>query len=728
LPVLFYDYESGFASYAPDLETFITKGLLGKGQPAPIEGLSALYDKANKLHKKKKYAQAEALLLSGISAIPEHAPKTFDEFMDVPGAFMNLLGLCHEDLKKPAEAMKAYEHATRLGSDVAGLNVCRFFKDRKEYKKLIPYAETMRERIPLGVSGYSWFWVRNYLGQAYLATGDVPKAVVAYHELKKHLATSDADKLKTAVEGLRELAKKKTRGAFEILQWFDPPAAKLSEAEKKRLKAFWDKVPKDARGALLRAVNAEKDSKSKPSDDVLSRIANLTWLKLGHMSLGDAEFLGDLPKLQYLHLDQSQLTSLASIGTLTNLESLSIDRTGITSLAPLARLTRLQSLGCSENAIPTLEGLSSMHRLIRLHAPDNGITDLKPLAGLPELESLTVYNNPISDLSPLANCKRLKEISSFGVARPLRGLLSLKQLPRLEKVNTTECHKADVIAMRKARPDLEMDLGIDNTDPKRVSFSKNDVSALRKFWLNRSGLGKTWVKKLNELLKGAVFDDHDPEKLTDKQLIALFSEGSIWVDGLGLESLSPLAHFRSADYLDACANRVTSLEPLAGLSWLETLRLNRNEITSLAPLGKGRRLEALHCDKNRLTSLAGLEKITALRTLHVDENEITDLSALRGLTELRELAIVSNRINSLKPLSKLDKLQELYAYDNALTDLAPLSRCKRLQVVECFGNPGLKNVMALKDLPELRQVISHGALPSNEIQAFARERPDVQID
>lgn len=728
LPVLFYDYESGFSPYAPDLETFLETGLLKKGQPAPLEELAALYEKANKLHDKKKYAQSEALLLTGLWAIPETTPRTFDEFMEVPGAFMNLLGLCREDLKKTAEAMKAYEHATRLGSDVAGLNVCRYLKDRKDHKKLISYAEAMRERIVAGLSDYSWFWVRNYLGQAYLAIGDSGKAVLAYHEIKKNLEVDNADKIRTAAESLRALAKKKARGAAEILQWFDPPAAPLIKDEKERLRAFWGKVPKDVRERLLAAVNAEKESNTKPSVDVLSRIANLTRLKLDHLKLGNAEFLRDLPKLQSLSLDNGQLTSLDAIATLTKLESLSLTNAGITNLIPLSGLTRLQTLWCSENKLSSLEGLSSMHRLTYLHAADVGISDLGPLSGLLELESLTVYNNPIADLSPLATCKRLKEISSFGVARPLRGLLSLKKLPRLEKVNTTECPKADVAAMYKARPDLELDLGIDNTEPKRVAYSKKDLSDLRKFWMNRSGLGKTWVKKLNELLAGTVFDDHDPQKLTDKQLMALFGEASIWVDGLDLENLAPLGHFRSADFLDASANRIASLEPLTGHSWLETLRVNKNAITSLVPLGKAQRLEALHCDQNCLTSLAGLEKVSSLRTLHADENQLADLSALRELTELRELSVVSNRITSLKPLAKLDKLVELCAYDNAFTDLSPLAGCKRLQVVECFGNAGLKNVMDLKDLPELRQVISHGALSNAEIKTFLRARPDVQID
>ncbi len=149
LPVMFFDYESGFAPYARDFETFLNSGLLKKGERTPSEDLSGIYAKANKLHEKKKYAEAEALLLTGMRGIPAVAPRTFDEFMEVPGAFMNLLGLCRENLKKPAEAMAAYEHATRLGSDVAGLNVCRIFKERNEFQKMIPYAEAMRKRVYL---------------------------------------------------------------------------------------------------------------------------------------------------------------------------------------------------------------------------------------------------------------------------------------------------------------------------------------------------------------------------------------------------------------------------------------------------------------------------------------------------------------------------------------------------------------------------------------------------
>ncbi len=502
----------------------------------------------------------------------------------------------------------------------------------------------------------------------------------------------------------------------------------MSEDDKRFLRSFWDKVPKDVRPTLLRAVNAEKGAGKNPSEVILSRILNLTRLNLGHAQLGDAEFLRDFKRLVHLDLDNGQLSSLAAVAGHTKLETLSIKKTGTSSLALLAGLTRLETLSCGENPLTSLEGLSSLHRLSYLHAPDGSVSDLAPLSGLAELEDLTVYSNPVSDLSPLANCKSLKEISCFSSAKPLRGLPSLKGLVRLETVSTSECPKADVAALRKNRPDLRFGLDGDHTPPLRTTHSDADLDVLRKFWDNRKGLGTRWVKKLHELLEKSVFDKHDADKLTDKQLIQFFGGDSIWVDELGLDSLVPLKHFRSVDYLNASGNNVTSLEPLAGHKWLKTLFVNGNAIGSLAPLAKLRRLEDLWGEENRLTSLKGLEDVRSLRTLQVKQNQITDLSALRELTDLRELSVLSNHVASLEPLSKLVRLHTLCAYDNAFSDLSPLAGCDRLQVVECFANPGLKNVMALKNLPQLRQVVSHGALPRDEVVAFSRVRPDVEID
>src|SRR5436190_3676220 len=213
LPVYFYDYEPGFSLYAPDFETFLKTKLLKKGERTPGENLVGLYEKAKKLHAAKKFKEAEAILVQALPGVPQVPPRTFDEFMDAPANVMNLLGVCRQQRGAIAAALKDYEHAARLGSDTAGLNICLYHKKRGEWAKLIPYAEQMRARIRFSIAEYAFFWVRHYLGQAYLSTGDLPKAVVAYHQIRKFVGESDPEQMADAASDLRGMAKKKGPGA-----------------------------------------------------------------------------------------------------------------------------------------------------------------------------------------------------------------------------------------------------------------------------------------------------------------------------------------------------------------------------------------------------------------------------------------------------------------------------------------------------------------------------------
>lgn len=731
LPVSFFDYESGFAPYAPDFEAFLKTGLLKKGEKTPTELLRGHYDKAKKLYGQKKYAAAEAILAKALVGVPVGPSKTFDDDMDLPGNAMNVLGCCREKLGRMDAAMKDFENATKMGSTVAGLNICSRFKDRGDWAGLITYGELLRERIYFGIAEYEWFWVRHYLGQAYLATGDVPQAVIAYHQIRTRFATSDAKKVAEAAGDLRELVKKKRPGAeaaAQILTWFDPPARVITDDRRQRLHAFWDRVPAEARPELLEAVEGGKPGKQRPSDEVLDRILRLEEVTIKHKQLGDVGFLKDFDRINDLNLEGSKFSGLGPIPSLTGLKELDLRNAGITSLKPLATLTRLRKLSCSENELESLDGVQSMTRLTYLHAPESGIRDLTPLAGLPELEELTVYNNEIDDVSPLASCPRLKEISCFGITEPFKGLPALAALPRLETVNGRGAPAADIQALRAARPDVEVDTGFNSVAARRVVYQKEDLERELEWWKDRAKLGAEWKKVLEKAYKDNADDENKVDNPSLQDLAKTLREDSVWVNKRRLKSLAPLTHFKAMDYLNASENELTDLSSLSGHEWLGTILVRENRLTSLAALSTLKRLEELYCEGNELESLAGLESVVTLRHLNADDNRIADASPLRGLVELRYLAICNNRLASLEPLSKLPKLETLHAYGNAVQDLSPLAGCPRLEKVTCFANPGLKGLLALKDLPDLRQVISHGALPSDEIREFARLRPDVEVD
>jgi Leucine-rich repeat (LRR) protein len=597
LPVMFFDYEAGFRLYAPSLDAFVSHGLLTKEQPTPLQALMVIYKKASALDDKGKPKEALALLTPWLDKLPQQPPKTFDAYMALPGAVMNLVGLCHKALDDEEAAISDFTRAMALESDQAGLNILALQTKHGDWASVVAFGETLRERVIESLSRDAWFWVRAYLGQAYVRLNRRDDAVSAYHEVAETFA-DDATRLGEARKGLEAIGTNAL--AEEILAWLTPAAHPVRDAA--ALRKFWASVPKTARDALLKSVA----HKGAVTDDVLQRIVDREVLTFHDLELGDATFLSAFTRVRTLNLKYSRIKDLTPLSTLLTIQDLDLEKAHVTDLV------------------------------------------------------------------------------------------------------------ADKMCLRNGAP-----------APKRNTMPSAKV--LRDVWERRFQLGRGWGEALTAYFKKMV-SDTDVMNPSAAQLGELFGEDFVWFDGYGIDDAAPVAHFVALAQLHLCNNALTSLDGIGDLALMRNININDNQIVSLQPLKTAVRLEEIYGGNNRLTSLSGLEHSRGLVRVAFDDNALTDVSALRNAAFLRYLSLSRNKIADLRPLGTLKRLEHLRIFSNACTDLAPLAACERLQVLECFANTGLKNILALKDLRDLRRVYSRGSLSKAEIRAFAQQRTDVVID
>lgn len=108
-------------------------------------------------------------------------------------------------------------------------------------------------------------------------------------------------------------------------------------------------------------------------------------------------------------------------------------------------------------------------------------------------------------------------------------------------------------------------------------------------------------------------------------------------------------------------------------------------------------------------------------------NDLRDLTPLASLSQLSDLDLLYNPVESLEPLAKLTSLISLrIGHPDCTLDLSPLAQCPNLQQVVCPGGE-ITNILALRELPQLRQLITAGTADADELAELARACPDLHI-
>ncbi|MBX3158559.1 MAG: hypothetical protein KF773_21495 [Deltaproteobacteria bacterium] len=716
LAVHLFDDEEGWSKFADGFDAFLAN-LLRKGEKTPTEHLAGAYERAKELHDAAQHADVIATLEPMLARFPEGLD-VWDDARGALGAAHNLVGIAHEKAGDLERALAAYRRGLALGADSAGLNIVDLYFDHfHDYAKVIELAEE-RRRHTWANDAYAWFHLRNYLGRAYLLTERPADAVRAYHQISDR---SPAEKVAEAVTDLRELLERPgvdRATAESILAWLARPRTAPPSLERAaELRAWWSELPEPVKEAVRTGLDLEDDADL--TDEQLVRATELDELSVTHDEHDDLGWLGMFTRLDDLSLEGTGISDVAPIARHTSLTRLDLGENQVTSLRPLAALTRLVRLACGENPLGSLDGVEAMRDLRDLHAPKTGIASLEPLRGLPELVEVTLYENEIEDLAPLATCPRLKKISAF--SNPLaRGVAALAALPWLESVHCGDAGPRDEIdQLRRASAAIEVEHW---THPQPERADDGDPAERRAWW---SALPPAWRARLAKLLDR---DERDRPEPSDEALRALLGEDHVSLDEGPLPDLEPLRRFVRADYVCIAQTGATDLAAVAALPRLRDLVARDNPLTSLAPLAAARHLEELYLQRCGVASLAGLEGCPALRELSAEDNAIADLSPLTNLAELRELDLEGNRVASVTALAGKARLHTLRLGQNRITDVSALATCTSLRTLEIWANPGVRGAIALAALPELRRLISHGALPPRELDELRRRRPDLVVD
>jgi internalin A len=712
LPVSFFDPESGPHLHDDSFDAFLAK-LLKKGEKTPFEKMQKAYDKASKLQEDDKYAEALAIIEPAMAALPpSRMDSAQDEAGEALGAAWNIVGLCKKHLGDLEGGMKAFDIAASFGCDSAILNVMDHHRhETGNTARVIELGEKLREHTWLN-DDYVYFWLRLYLGWAYITTNNETEAVTCYHQIVDGFKHSDPKKLDEAVEKLNEIDHDLAR---KIVKWVARQPIVVAPDEAQANRAWWDALPEKVKEGLAKQVGLEEGK--AVSDDDVARVLLLEEVELKRMELTDISFVTRMKRLHKVELENNEITDLTPLASLPRLDWIDCGENQVATLEPLRPLRKVKRFSCGQNKLTSFAGLEGKTELEYLHAPQNDLTTLEALRDLPSLEELTIYENLVEDLSPLATCKRLKEISNFGPKEDIlaKGLLALVDLPYLEEIDG-EYPEEDIAKFRALRPGVWDEIG---DDDDVVTTPPAEIAANRAWW---DGLDGSWKKVLADIADGEL-DSSD-----DEQLVKLLGKDSIHLDEKELTDLAPIARFVKADYINLCENPFTDVAPLGGCLGARVVLLRETKITSVAKLATCVRMADLQLDDSPVTSLDGLETMKELRELDIERCPITDLRPISGLLEIRELHLDGSHVADLAPLATLVRLKEISLEQTRVTDLSPLAGCAALETIVCYGLPGLRGVVALKDLPDLRQITSHGSLSDEELAAFRAARPDVDID
>jgi internalin A len=711
LPVHFFDYEEGLLPYAESFDAFLG-ATLDAEEPSPVERLQAAYEAALAIHERgasSEYPAVIAQLAAALTPVAADPPVGFDSFARYVGGGYDLLGKLELKLGDAKSAAAAFRAGLEHRSYRAGVSLLELHFEQSALDALVELGEHLRGYVPFMLDDYVWEHTRRLLARAYVRLGDEAKAVLALHDLRRAFA-EQPEKLETVVRELRALSEG-PHGAIatRAVRWLSPAPRVRTPEDDARIEAAWALVPRGVQRAAKLKANLEK---KQPSVDELAQILRAEELDLRALKLSDLSFLGAFNRLRSVNLGRNGLSSLRSLPRLEALETLEVAENALETLEGIEHAPRLVRIACEKNRLTTLAGIEALVDLREIDASENLLEDLTPLASLPELEKVRIHTNQITDLTPLASCPRLENVTCF--SNPLEtGLVALAELRWLDDLDDLVdelSEEADEFWARRRAAGLDV---AEDAPP-----SPADMDALRGWW---RALPDGFSQALRRRAVGPA------DEITDAALLEVSRSDMLHLGKKGIADLEPIRRFERATWVKLSENQLEDLEPLRALTRLRTLYVDDARVVSLAPLAACSQLESLQAARNRITSLAGLEASSALRKLDVTGNAITSLAVLADKTELRHCALGLNAIESLAPLSGLSKLRTLSIQGNRITDLSPLATCAELEVLICFANPGLRGLMALAELPRLRQVHTHCGVPDAELERFRAARPGIDL-
>ncbi|WP_051542158.1 cell wall-binding repeat-containing protein [Clostridium lundense] len=146
--------------------------------------------------------------------------------------------------------------------------------------------------------------------------------------------------------------------------------------------------------------------------DYLEKNTRLKYLNLSVNDVSSVSKLEKLTRLEFLDLsNNTSLNGLSNISKLTNLTSLKLSHTRISSLSFLKDLVNLTELDLSKNNIGSVSDLAKLKKLKTLYLNDNTINNIEDLKDLKNLKELNLWKNKIDDVKDLKNLTSLEKLT-----------------------------------------------------------------------------------------------------------------------------------------------------------------------------------------------------------------------------------------------------------------------------------------------------------------------------
>lgn len=466
--------------------------------------------------------------------------------------------------------------------------------------------------------------------EEYYTDGEYDKAL---ESLRQAMSIDKTDECLILMSECYE-AKNDFVNALSILENSNSNSPKIKERIreiKKAQKEFENssKVTIDGEEYSVETTSLDLTGKSLSSKDLseVSKLTELTSLKLGKNRIDSLGFLEPLKKLVSLDLSDNKITDIDILSKLTSLKTLHLDGNSIDDFTPLYGLKKLTTLSISNieisksqlkelkeklpNCVVTsdeaeddvleinLGGKTFMSDVKELDLSNCGISDISALKDCTELESVNLSGNYISDISVLVDLPKLKSVnlSKNGISdvSPLLGITTIEylnlagnnissiaalgELTGLEELSLKGNRIGDFSPISKLVVLDVLDLNNTGlTDSALPALYK--LKDLKKLDISNNSISLKAFDELQSELPNCSINHSAFEKITLGK--KSFAPDAVTVDAsnLGLSDISAVKGFARVEKMDLSNNSISDLSPLYGLSTLRELNLSGNSLST----------------------------------------------------------------------------------------------------------------------------------------------------
>ncbi len=395
---------------------------------------------------------------------------------------------------------------------------------------------------------------------------------------------------------------------------------------------------------------SDKDAGSAALRDI-SKLTELTSLKLSGNKIDELDFLSPLTKLTSLDLSKNDISDISPLKKLKSLRTLHLDGNKIKDFSPLygldslsmltigdmelsqsqlkklreelpecivysddakedvieiklggktfdSSVTELDLSGCDVHDITLL---SVCTKLKKLDLSDNAVSDISALVDLPLLTELDLSNNRISDISPLMSVPKLEYLNLAG--NRIKSIAALQDISPLTELNLSANELGGIAAVGRLtnlRTLWMDDIGLSDSDLEELYGLKSLKTLSIK---DNAELSEAAVATLQKKLSGCTISHSElrREIVLGGKSFACDAE-TVEANGLGLSDISAVAGFSNVKHLDLSANSISQLAPLSQLKTLETLDLADNRISDVSALSQLKNLKQLWLSGNDISA------------------------------------------------------------------------------------------------------------------------------